>query len=249
MRPNRLMPTLGIAGVLLVGAAIGSFAAPAIGAFAAAAAKPSPSPSASTGKAKAQAACDSFVASLAAKLKTTPANLKTQVKATIDEQIQQAVTNGKMTQAQADALKKKVDASQGCQGLQPFAGTRPRGGFGMEALTDVIGAAATALKIDPATLKTDIMSGKSLQQVAPAGMTQAQFDTAFKAALAKVLDPKVTAKTITQAQETAEIDESVKIADRLWSNPLPGPGAFAGKRGFGRPAPGANRPATAPTIQ
>jgi hypothetical protein len=253
MRPNRLLPALAVTALLVIGVFFGSVAAPAmhLGAFAAAAAKPSPSASANpqaANAAKAKARCDAFVNDLAGKLKTSSANLKAQVKAAIDDQIDQAVKDKTLTQAQADALKKKVAASQGCQGLPSL--TAPRRGFGrgMEALKDVVGAAASALNLTPAALQADIMAGKTLQSVAPAGMTQQAFDTAFTAALKKVLDPKVTAKTITATQETAEVNEAVKIADKLWSTPMTPPGGFGGKRGFGRPGPG-GPPGAAPTIQ
>lgn len=237
MRPNRLLPTLAIAAVVAFGVGFATVAAPAmhLGAFAAAAAKPTPTPS-NSAKVKAQARCDAFVNDLAGKLKTSAANLKTQVKAAIDDQIAQAVKDGTMTQKAADALKKKVDAAQGCQGLPSFTARR---GFAprMEALKDIVGAAATALNVTPAALQADIMSGKTLQQVAPAGMTQQKFDDAFTAALHKILDPRVAAKTMTTAQETKEIDESIKIANRLWSTPLP---HFGGTR---HAAPG-----TAPSV-
>ena len=249
MRPGRLLPALAVAVVLVVGAAFATIAAPAmhIGAFAAAATKPSPSPNARS--ARAQQYCDSFLADLAGKLGTTPANLKTKVKAAIDDQVAQAVKNGDLTQAQADAIKKKVDAAQGCQSIPSLTPRLGRRGPGLGDLKEVLGAAATALAVTPATLQADVMAGKTLQQVAPAGMTQAQFDAAFRAALAKVLDPQVTAKKITAQQETNETNEAVKFADHLWGTPIPHMGGFGGTRGFGRPAaPGAG-PGTVPTIQ
>ncbi len=246
MRPNRVIPTAAIAVLVFLGAAFATVAAPAmhLGAFAAAASKPSPSPSAGAARAKAQARCDSFVADLAGRLKTSPANLKTQVKAAIDDQLTQAVKDGTLTQQQADAMKKKVDAVQGCQSLPSFAhhgkgGFGPHGGIGgLDGLKDVIGAAASALNVTPAALQADVMAGKTLQQVAPAGMTQAQFDTAFRAALAKVLDPQVAAKKITSQQETDEVNEAVKVADMLWNHSVPSMGAFGAKHAFGGHGPG-----------
>ena len=249
MRPTRLFPALAIAAVIVVGAAFATIAAPTmrLGAFAVAATKSSPSPNARA--AKAQQYCDSFVADLAKKLGTSPSNLRTQVKATIDDQVDQAVKNGGLTQSQADAIKKRVDAAQGCRALPSLGGFMGRAGSRIESLKGVVGAAATALNVTPAALQADVMSGKTLQQVAPANMTQAQFDAAFKAALAKTLDPQVTANQITSQQETDEINEAIKVADRLWSTPIPQMGGFGGRRGFfGRLAPGAG-PGTAPTTQ
>ncbi|MGI8609613.1 MAG: hypothetical protein ACR2MY_10375 [Candidatus Dormibacteria bacterium] len=251
MRPNRLLPTAAIATLVVAAAAFATVAAPAmhLGAFAAAA-RPAASPSP---HAKAQARCDSFVADLAKRLNTNSDNLKKQVKGAIDDQVAAAVKDGTITQAQADAITKKVDASKGCRDLPSFAGPRgPRspGRPGMGGLKDILGAAASALKVDPAALQADVMAGKTLQQVAPAGMTQAQFDTAFKAELAKVLDPQVTAKKITAAQEADEIAEAVKVADMLWATPIPHMGGF-GKHAFGRPGapvPG-SAPPPAPAIQ
>ncbi|HEV1997472.1 MAG TPA: hypothetical protein VGR61_04995, partial [Candidatus Dormibacteraeota bacterium] len=176
MRPNRLLPVLAITVLVVVGAAFATVAAPAmhIGAFAAAAAKTTPAAPAS----KAQARCDSFVANLAKRLHTDPANLKTQVKGAIDDQVTQAVKDGTINQKQADAIKKKVDGSQGCHDLPSFGGHH-RGGSHLEAFNEILGAAAAALKVTPEVLKADVMSGKTLQQVAP-GMKQADFDSAFK---------------------------------------------------------------------
>jgi len=249
MRPSRLVPALAIAAVIVVGAAFATIAAPTmhLGAFAAAATKSSPTPNARG--ARAQQYCDSFVADLARRLGTSASNLKTQVKATIDDQVDQAVKNGDLTKTQADAIKKRVDAAQGCRSLPSLGGPMGRVGSRVESLKGVVGAAATALNITPAALQVDVMSGKTLQQVAPTNMTQAQFDAAFKAALAKTLDPQVTANQITSQQETDEINEAIKIADRLWSTPFPQMGGFGGRRGFfGRLAPGAV-PGTAPAIQ
>lgn len=242
MRPNRLVPTIAISALLVAGAAFATVAAPAmhIGAFAAAAAKATPSPNSHT--AKAQARCDSFVADLAKRLKTNPDNLKAQVKGAIDDQLAAAVKDGTLNQQQADAIKKKVDASKGCHDLPSF-GSRHRGrGPGIHGLKDILGAAATALNVTPATLQADVMAGKTLQQIAPAGMTQDQFDTAFKAALSKVLDPQVAANKITAARETAEINEALKVAGMLWNHPLPHMGGFGGEHAPGHPAPGAAPP-------
>jgi hypothetical protein len=115
-----------------------------------------------------------------------------------------AVQQGTLTEAQADALKARIQAGDigalfggrghGPRGRQDFAGVQ-------QAMVD---AAASTLGITADELKTQLRSGQTLAQLAQANGTteQAVVNAALAAAKTK-LDEAVAAGTLTQAQADA----------------------------------------------
>jgi AraC-like DNA-binding protein len=228
MRFNRWM-ALPAAGVLAL----------AMGVLAVTAA-PSPSPSASgSGKNYAQVFIDKLAGVLHLSSSQTASDLKSAELATIDQMVQ----DGRITKAQGDALKAKVQNGQGFGfGFAPkFGGP----GLGDRTLmrdlrTAEINAVAGALKMSASDLQTQLRSGKTLsdletQQKVSDSTVQAAVHNAAKG----VLDKAVKAGTITQQQE----DE---ILSHMGSMPF----KFGfGHRGFQGPgAPGAPAAPTAPAI-
>ena len=166
-----------------------------IGAVAVSAATPTPA-----GQTPAQV----FIDKLAGILHKTPAQTQADIKSAQLQTIDQMLKDGKISQAQADAMKKRVEAGQGLSLAVPFA----RGGPGvdrtvlMNLTTAEMDAVAKALKLSTATLKADLKSGKKLSELeSAAGVTDATVRTAVRDAAKGVLDAAVKAKTITQAQE------------------------------------------------
>ena len=220
MRFNRWM-ALPVVGVLAL----------VIGVLAVSAA-PSPSPSASTGKNYAQV----FIDKLAGILHLTPAQTSSDLKSAEMATIDQMVQDGRITKAQGDALKARIQNGHGF-GFGPELG---RPGFGDRAVlrdlrTAEINAVASALKLSPADLQSQLRSGKTLSQLeTQQGVSDATVQSAVHNAAKGVLDKAVKAGTITQQQEDM-------LLSRLGSMPF----KFGfGHRGF--QGPGAPEAPTAP---
>jgi hypothetical protein len=180
--------------------------------------KPSPNP-------KASAYCDKFTQHLAADLKTSQSNVQAQIKKAAGQTIDDAVKSGDLTQAQADKLKQRLDAGTLCSGSFAGIGRKPEGGTaarqGEGVMQAALNAAATTLNTTPAQLKQELGQGKSLSQIAPAGMTEDQFKSQFSANLKTELDQQVSAGKLTQAQETQILSAAPNLIDRLWNQGMP----------------------------
>lgn len=232
MKLNRWM-ALPVAGV----------AAFAIG-VAAVQAAPSPSPSATSSKNYAQV----FVDKLAAILGISPSKTQDALKNAELQTVDQMLADGRITQAQANAMKARINAGQG---LGPIGGLRRPGPLaGGRALmgqlrTAELNAVASALHMSSADLKSAIRSGKSLSDLeTQQKVSDSAVKSAMKNAAKGVLDSAVKAGTITQAQEDA-------VLSRIGTGKLGGLGGFGGFGGFGHgfkgaPAPGQSAPAATP---
>jgi polyhydroxyalkanoate synthesis regulator phasin len=161
-----------------------------------------PSPGTGTGSNYAQV----FVNKLAAILHLSPTQTQSDLKQAELQTIDQMVKDGKITQAQADALKSRINSGQGFEFGFPF---RHGGGFGNRTLFRDLGAAelnavAGALHLSPADLQTQLRSGKTLSDLEQSmGVTDSAVRTAEHNAAKGVLDGAVKAGTITQAQADA----------------------------------------------
>jgi hypothetical protein len=129
----------------------------------------------------------------AKQLGVTPSALTAALKKALENRVDAAVADGRLTKAQGDELKQRIES-----GDLPLFG--PRGGpyehFGE------LDAAASYLGLTEAQLETQLESGKSLAQVAKDrgksvdGLIQALVDQATKK-----LDAAVAAGRLTKAQE------------------------------------------------
>jgi hypothetical protein len=139
------------------------------------------------------------------------------------------VKAGKLTQAQADALKQAIQN----RGAAPFFGfgTHKLGGhrfFGGPFEAHPLAAAAKYLGLTDAQLLKQLAGGKSLAQIAKAqGKSTSGLEQALTAALKQRLDKAVANKRITAAQEQKLLSRlSSRIGD-LINRTLPqglGPG-------------------------
>jgi hypothetical protein len=177
----------------------------------------------------------------AKRLSVTPDALRSALGAAEDAQLDQSVKDGKITQAQADAIKAeraragRVLGGPGVGGgpgggwrLGPGGAGGPGGrGAGGPATLD---AAATALGLEAADLRTKLDAGKSIADVAKdQGKDIAAVKSAIKDAVAKQLDADVTAGRLTAAQRTEELAELDQHLDDLVNRTPP----KAGARGAG----------------
>jgi polyhydroxyalkanoate synthesis regulator phasin len=169
-----------------------------------------------------------FVNKLAAILHLSPTQTQNDLKQAELQTVDQMVKDGQITQAQADALKSRINSGQGFEFGFPF---RHHGGFGDRALaqnlrTAELNAVASALHLTPADLQTQLRSGKTLSQLEQSsGATDPAVRAAARNAAKTVLDSAVKAGTITQAQEDAllaRIDQGGPLRGfGGWRNPGP----------------------------
>jgi hypothetical protein len=176
------------------------------------------------------ALCTDFLNHLSGDLNTSQAALNAAYQKAIGETLADEVKSGKLTQARADAIQKRLAGKAPCAiaaGLQPrpgLAAFRPA----------LLSAAASALGISDQTLKADLKKGMSLSQIAVAqNVTEAQFRDRLIAKLKPVLDAAVTNKKLTPAREQA-------IIKRLQTGPIPlwnKPARTGAAAGIAQPAP------------
>jgi hypothetical protein len=150
----------------------------------------------------------------AKQLNVTPEALRDALGDAIDAQIDQAVKDGRLTQEQADALKRRRLESGRVLGLGPGG---PRGhhgaggrGFGCGLMSDV----AKALGITERQLFNRLHNGRTVAQIARAeGKSLDAVKAAVKAAATKRLDQALQDGEITDTQrdEMAEhLDEHIE---------------------------------------
>ncbi len=104
-----------------------------------------------------------------------------------------------------------------------MAGRKPGGDKTAMAayMQQYLAAAASALGITEAQLKTDLAGGQSLSQVAAAQhVSEADFRTRVIASLKPALDRAVTDKTITAAQEQELLNRLQTAPLPLWNTPV-----------------------------
>ena len=139
----------------------------------------------------------------AGRLGVTPSALQDAFKDALKDQVEAAVTAGKLTRAQADAIEAKIAAGQGLgfgghlRGGPGGPGGGMRGIFG-PSLT----AASTYLGLTEAQIRTQLQAGKTLADIATAqGKTAAGLVDALVTAETAQLDQAVKAGHLTAAQE------------------------------------------------
>ncbi len=159
----------------------------------------------------------------AKRLNVTPEKLREALSAAQDDQLDQAVKDGKLTQQQADAIKERRKQSGRVLG-GPFGGPGhhkgfgprggPRGGFGFRGA--VFPDLAKALGITDAKLKEQLRDGKSIAAIAKAaGKSLADVRAALKADAKTRLDKAVKDGDLTQSQADKMLEHVDEHLERL----------------------------------
>jgi hypothetical protein len=173
--------------------------------------------SATSDSAAASAACTDFMTHFTADLGSTQAKVDTAFQQAIAETLADEVKAGKLTQAQADAIKQRLAGKNPCS-IGPALSSHGKGNGKQAAYRqELLTAAASALGITADQLKADFAKGMSLSQIAAAHnppITESQFRTNLIAAIKPLLDQAVANKQLTSAQEQ-------KILQRLQTGPIP----------------------------
>lgn len=161
-----------------------------------------------------------------------------------EAQIDAQVTAGKLTQTQADAIKKRLES-----GTVPLVGIGmggPHGGPGHGGPGRNVAAVASYVGVTEATVQSELQRGKTLAQIATAhGKTVDGLVAALVSAEKTKLDAAVTSGKITQAQEDAMLVNGKQHVTDEVNGKLPSgpPFGLGGPRG---PRDGTAPPAPAP---
>jgi hypothetical protein len=130
------------------------------------------------------------------RLGISPSKLSDALKQALADRIDAAVAAGRLTKAEGDALKQRVNSE-----AFPLFGGLHRG-FGHFGFFGGLDAAAGYLGLTEAQLHSELEGGKTLAQVAQAhGKTADGLIDALVAAAKKRLDQAVAAGRLTQSQE------------------------------------------------
>jgi len=182
----------------------------------------------------------------AKRLNVSPGKLESALKGAFADRLDAAVKAGRLTQAEADQIKKKVE-----QGGVPVPGAGPGPGPGGppgfffhhegpggpggpgDPIKAGIDAAAKYLGLTDTQLLDKLKSGKSLADVAGTQKKDvAGLKTAIKDAVKTQLDEAVKNKGITQDQENRILDGLNQRLDGIVNQKGFGPGrAFGSRRG------------------
>jgi hypothetical protein len=173
--------------------AIGAVAAGLGTAGVAAYANTSASPTAAaTQKNTARAAlCQTFLSNFSNDLGKSESDVEAAYKSALSATIDQAVANGKLSEAQAQKLKTALEKRTPCSGLGRI-GAKANASIAAKARAAYLQASAKALGISTDELKEDLKKGMSLHQIADSKhITEAQFRSALIANLTADLQKRL----------------------------------------------------------
>ncbi len=163
-------------------------------------AAPSPSPSGSGSTDYGQV----FVNKLAAILHLSPAQTQENLKQAQLQTVDQMVKDTKITPAQADALKSRINSGSGIGFPFRHFGARIDRGVFRDVRSAELDAVAGALKMSRSDLEAQLRSGKTLSALEQEkGVSNAAVRGAKRDAAKGVLDKAVEDGKITQSQEDA----------------------------------------------
>jgi hypothetical protein len=186
-----------------------------------------------------------FLNDVANRLHVSVADLQAALKGAASDQVDQLVKDGKLTQAQADKIKQRIQQGKGPLAggplvgpgrffLGPLGGMDRGGPFLIKPFFGGLDAAAKYLGLTDAQLGQKLASGKSLADIAKAQNKSVDgLKTAIKDQLKSRLDKAVSAKKITQAQENKVLANIDSRLDRLVNG-----SALIAPRKFFRPKAG-----------
>jgi hypothetical protein len=192
-----------------------------------------------------------YLNDVAKRLNVSPQALSSAMKNALDDQLNAAVKAGSLTQAQANAIKQRIQ--QGGPGGAFRSGPGGiSGGSGPSGFASAgIGAVASYLGVSQSDLLSDLRSGKTLAQVADSqGKSISGLKAEITSAVTSDLDKAVSQNQITSAQRTQILNALSANIDALVNGTAHGPGPFGGFGGAfgaaagsaGSPSPGAASP-------
>jgi hypothetical protein len=173
--------------------------------------------------------CSDFMSHFAVRIGKSQAQINDAYQKAITDTLADQVASKQLTQAQADAIKKKLASQTPCtipSVAAPHTGSKADIGAYMAAYET---AAALALGITDAQLKTDLAGGQSLSQIAASrNLTEAQLRPLLIAKLTPALDAAVKANKLTAVQEQAILKKLQTATLPLWNTHVKHPKPAAG---------------------
>ena len=137
-----------------------------------------------------------FLDDAAHRLNVSPRRLDSALRGAFSDRLDAAVAAGKLTQAQASAIKQRLAHGVGV----PFFGREHR--FGRGIFRSGLTAAESYLHLSGPQIRGELQAGKSLAQIATEhGKTASGLTQAIETAVRTKLDAAVTAHDLTRAQE------------------------------------------------
>jgi len=150
--------------------------------------------------------CTQYLQDLAQRLHVSVATLQQDKLATSEDEINQLVKDGKLTQSQANTIKQRLESHKACTGKGQGARYENLAirQFIKKYLPDMTNQVAVGLHTTSAQLASELKAGKSLQDIAKEhNVTAAQLHTLVMNALQSDLNKAVSAGDLTQHQATA----------------------------------------------
>jgi hypothetical protein len=184
-----------------------------------------------------------FLDDAAARLGVEPSELRDALKEALESRVDAAVEAGRLTEAQGDVLKERIEASEapflhGGPGLA-LLGPWPRGHHEQH---DHLEAAAAYLGIDGSELRDRLVGGETLADVARAeGKTPGGLVQALVAEATSRLDEAVADGRLTQERADAMAETLEERITDLVNGERP-------ERGFGRPFGSRHHPGFGPSF-
>jgi len=176
----------------------------------------------------ASAVCNEFAAHFSSDLGVSQDKVNSAFQQAVAQTLTDEVKAGHITQAQADAITKKMAGQAPCTLAGSLGGRSTAGGAVYQQA--LLSAAASALGITNDTLKADLAKGMTLHQIADAQnppVTEAQFRSRLIASLKPMLDTAVRDKKITSAQEQKILAALQTGPIPFWDKPMRKPAAAA----------------------
>ncbi len=148
--------------------------------------------------------CQQYLQDLAKRLGVSVSTLQQDKLAAAEDVLAQLVKDGKLTQAQANQIKQRLESHQACTG-------QGRGLWGRgvviqslkQYLPDLATQVAQGLHISSTQLMSQLQSGKSLSDIATAqGVSSAQLQSIVTSAVQSAVNKAVSDGNLTQQQAT-----------------------------------------------
>ncbi len=165
--------------------------------------------------------CEQYLQDLAQRLHVSVATLQQDTLAASEDELNQLVKDGKLTQSQANEIKQRLESHKACTGkgqgvrYENFAIRQ----FIKKYLPDMTNQVAVGLHTTNAQLTSELKAGKSLQAIAQEhNVTPAQLHTLVMTVLQTDLNKAVSTGDLTQQQATAFtqlLQKHPGVVDRL----------------------------------
>lgn len=192
-----------------------------------------------------------FLNDVARRLKVSPQRLTSAIKAAEIDRLDAAVKEGRLTRAQADAIKRAIQTKGPPLGFGPgpgvlrrapgrFGGGPPFGGPPRFGHAGPLAAAAGYLGMTEIQVFEELRSGRSLAQIAKArGKSVSGLERAITTTIKSRLDQGVAARRITKSQELQLMRRlSSRLGDLINRTPPRfGPGRQGAPVPWAHPAP------------